>query len=233
MSLPYPGTWHCFFLLLPIPGDLPDSGIEPRSPSLADGFFTTEPPGRLIYVSVQFNSVSQLCPTLCDHMDCSTPGFPVYHQLPELTQTHVHCSVSLIFYVDFLVSISFISALIFVVSFLLSTLSLQVKVAQMCLTLCDPMDCSPWNCSGQNIGMGSFSFLQGIFPTQGSNPGFLHCRRILYQLSHKGSPRILEWVGYPFSSGSSWPMNETGVSCIAGGFFTNWAIREAHRLFCF
>ena len=78
-----------------------------------------------------------------------------------------------------------------------------VNVAQLCLTLCDPMDCSPWNCSGQNIGMGSFSFLQGIFPTQGSNPGFLHCRRILYQLSHKGSPRILEWVGYPFSSGSS------------------------------
>ena len=42
--------------------------------------------------------------------------------------------------------------------------------------------------------------LQGIFPTQGSNPGLLHCRWILYQLSHQGSPRILEWVVYPFSS---------------------------------
>ena len=40
--------------------------------------------------SVQFSSVAQLCPTLCDPMDCSTPGFPVHHQLPELVQTHVH-----------------------------------------------------------------------------------------------------------------------------------------------
>ena len=39
--------------------------------------------------SVQFSSVNQLCPTLCDPMDCSTPGFPVHHQLPEFTQTHV------------------------------------------------------------------------------------------------------------------------------------------------
>ena len=39
---------------------------------------------------IQFNSVTQLCPTLCNPMDCSTPGFPVHHQLPELTQTHVH-----------------------------------------------------------------------------------------------------------------------------------------------
>ena len=45
--------------------------------------------------------------------------------------------------------------------------------------------------------MGSLSLLQGIFPTQGSNPGLLHCSRILYQLSHKGSPRILEWVAIP------------------------------------
>ena len=42
-----------------------------------------------------------------------------------------------------------------------------------------------------------------------------------------GKPRILEWVAYPFSRGSSWPRNQTGVSCIAGGFFTSWATREA------
>ena len=41
-------------------------------------------------ISVQFSSLSQSCLTLCDPMDCSTPGFPVCHQLPELTQTHVH-----------------------------------------------------------------------------------------------------------------------------------------------
>ena len=44
--------------------------------------------------------------------------------------------------------------------------------------------------------MGSLSLLQAIFPTQGLNPGLLHCRQILYQLSHKGSPRILEWVAF-------------------------------------
>ena len=85
---------------------------------------------------------------------------------------------------------------------------------------------SPWSSPGQNTGMDSLSLLQGIFPTQGSNPGLLHWGQILYQLSHKGSPRILEWVTYPFSSGSSQPRNRPGVSCIiAGGFFTNWAIR--------
>ena len=86
---------------------------------------------------------------------------------------------------------------------------------------------SPWNSPGQNTRMGSFSVLQGIFPTQGSNPGLWHCWQILYQMSHKGSPRILEWVAYPFSRGCSWPRNRTRVSCLAGGFFTNWTIREA------
>ena len=85
---------------------------------------------------------------------------------------------------------------------------------------------SPWNSPGQNTGVGSHSLLQGIFSTQGSNTGLLGCSRTLYQLSHKGSPRILEWVTYPFSSGSSWSINWTQVSCIAGGFFTKWAIRE-------
>ena len=89
--------------------------------------------------------------------------------------------------------------------------------------------CSPLNSPGQNTGVGSLSLLQGIFPTQGLNPGLLHYCQILYQLSHKGSPRILSWVAYPFSSRSSQPRNWTGVSCIAGGFFTNWAIREAQK----
>ena len=70
---------------------------------------------------------------------------------------------------------------------------------------------SPWNSPGQNTGVGSLSLLQGIFPTQGSNPGLPHCRQILNWLSHKGSPRILEWVACPFSSGPSRPRNRTGV----------------------
>ena len=49
---------------------------------------------------------------------------------------------------------------------------------------------------GQNTGVGSLCLLQGIFPTKGSNPGLLHCRWILCQLSHQGSPRILEWVAH-------------------------------------
>ena len=46
--------------------------------------------GVLLFSSVQFNSVTQSCPTLCNPMNCSTPGLPVHHQLPEFTQTHVH-----------------------------------------------------------------------------------------------------------------------------------------------
>ena len=48
---------------------------------------------------------------------------------------------------------------------------------------------SPWNSPGQNTGVGSLSLLQGIFLAQGLNPGLPHCRWILYELSHKGSPR--------------------------------------------
>ena len=103
----------------------------------------------------------------------------------------------------------------------------EVKVVQLCPTLCNTVDCSLRDSPGQNTGMGSLSFLQGIFPTWGSNPGLPKCRQILYQLSHKGSPRIPEWVAYPVSSGSSQPRNQTRVSCTAGEFFTNWATREA------
>ena len=103
----------------------------------------------------------------------------------------------------------------------------SVKVAQSFPTLWDPMD-SLWNSPGQNIGVGSGSLLQGILPTQGSNPGLPHCRQILHQLSHQRSPRILEWVVHPFSRGSSQPRNRTRVSCIAGRFSTSWATREAH-----
>ena len=86
---------------------------------------------------------------------------------------------------------------------------------------------SSWNSPGQNTGVGSLSLLQGIFPTHASNPGLPHCRWILYQLSHQGSPKTLEWVAYLFSSRSSQPRNWNRVSCITGGFFTNWATREA------
>ena len=67
---------------------------------------------------------------------------------------------------------------------------MYVKVAQSCLTLWPHGLYTPWNSPGQNTGVGSLFLLQGIFPTQGSNSGLLHCRRILNQLSHKGSPVV-------------------------------------------
>ena len=79
----------------------------------------------------------------------------------------------------------------------------EVNVAWSCLTLRPYGLYSPWNYPGQDTGVGNPSLLQGIFPTQGSNPGLLHCGWIPYQLSHKGRPRILERVAYPFSSRSS------------------------------
>ena len=82
----------------------------------------------------------------------------------------------------------------------------------------------PWVSPGQNTGVGGLSLLQGIIPTQGSNPGLPQCRRI---------PRILEWVVYPFSSRSSQTRKPTGVSCITGRFLTTPAIREAPREFEF
>ena len=114
------------------------------------------------------------------------------------------------------------------------TLKTLCLVAQSCPNLWDCMDCSPPGPSvhgmdslGKNTGVDCHALLQGILPTQGLNPGLPHCRQILHHLSHQGSPRILERVAYPFSRGSFWPRNRTRVFCIAGGFFTNWATREA------
>ena len=88
---------------------------------------------------------------------------------------------------------------------------------------------SPWNSPGKNTGVGSLPLLQGIFPTQGSKQGIPHCRWILYQLSHLGSPRILKWVAYPFSSRSSRPRNQTRVSCIAGGILYQLSYQGSHN----
>ena len=81
---------------------------------------------------------------------------------------------------------------------------LPCLVAQSCLTLCDPMDCSPpgffvhGDSPGKNTGVGCHALLQGIFPTQGLNPAILHGRRILYHVRHRGSPSILHVVVYIF-----------------------------------
>ena len=101
---------------------------------------------------------------------------------------------------------------------------------------------SPWISPGKNTGVGSLSFLQGIYPTHGSNLGIPHCRKILYHLSHQGSPKILEWVADPFCSRSSQPRNRTRVSSLQAYSLTtelseklsrkplSWLARNSHPM---
>ena len=90
------------------------------------------------------------------------------------------------------------------------------KVAQLCPTLCHPVNYIA--CGILQVRVLEWiavSSLQGIFPIQGSNPGLPHHRQILYQLSYQGSIRILVWIAYSFSRGSSQPRDWTRVSWIA------------------
>ena len=93
-------------------------------------------------------------------------------------------------------------------------------VAQLCPTLCDPMDCSLPGSSlrgdspGKNTGVGCHARLQGISPTKELKPGLPQVD-FFYYPSRQGSPIILEWVAYPFSRGFSQFRNRAGVTCIA------------------
>ena len=164
------------------------------------------------------SEVAQSCPTLCNPMDCSLPGSSVHgifqakvlewvaisfsrgsSQPRELNPGHPHCESER-----------------------------KWKSLSHVRLFVTPWTIWSMDLSRSEYGVGSLSLLQGIFPIQGSDPGFLHSRQILNQLSHQGSPRILEWVAYSLSSGSFRPKNWIRVSHIAGRFFTNWAIREAH-----
>ena len=85
---------------------------------------------------------------------------------------------------------------------------------------------SPWNSPGQNTGVGSLSLLQGVFLTQGSNPGPPHCRLIIYPAEPQGKPKnarvgSLSLLQQIFST---WELNWSLLK--KGRFFTNWAIRE-------
>ena len=85
---------------------------------------------------------------------------------------------------------------------------------------------SPWNSPAWNTGVGSLSLLQGIFPAQGSNRGLPRYRRILYPLGHQGSPKILERVAYPFSSGSPNPGIEPGSSTLQVDSAVEWNMQR-------
>ena len=162
-------------------------------------------------------------------MDCSPPGSSVHGDSPD-KNTGVDCHVLLqgifptqesnwgfLHYRWILYQLSYQGS-----PKLLCALSLQ-----SCPTLCDPMDCSSPSSSvhgdspDKNARVGRHALLQGIFPTQGSNPDLLGCRWILNHLTHQRSSRILEWVAYLFSRRSSQPRNRTRVSCITCRFFTS------------
>ena len=158
----------------------------------------------------------QSCPTLCDPRDGSPPGSPVPGILQARTLEWFAISFSSAW--KWKVKVKSLSRV-----WLLATpwtAALQAPpsmgfsrqeywsgqhiihclcshvclVTQLCLILCDPMDCSPpgssvtGNSPGKNTGVGCHALLYGIFPTQGSNTGLVHCRQILYHLSHQGSP---------------------------------------------
>ena len=96
------------------------------------------------------------------------------------------------------------------------------------------MECSPPGSSvcGDSPGknwVDCHALLQGVSPTQGLNPGLPHYSGF-FNSEPPGKPKNTGVVAYPFSRGSSWPKNWTGVSCIASEFFTNWVNKEAQRL---
>ena len=104
-------------------------------------------------------------------------------------------------------------------------------VAQ-CLTLCDPTDCSlsgssvPGNSPGKKTEVGCHVLLPGDLPNPGIKPRSPALQADSLFTSHRRSSRILEWVTYPLSRGNFLSRNQTRVNCIAGRFFTSWAIRE-------
>ena len=100
-----------------------------------------------------------------------------------------------------------------------------VKVIQLCRTLWDPMDYTVHGLLQARI----LEWVAFSFSRVSSLPRSPSLQEdSLPAETQGGSPIILEWVAYPFASGSSWPRVRTGVSWIAGGIFTNWAIREVH-----
>ena len=109
------------------------------------------------------SEVAQSCPTLSDPMDCSPPGSSV-------------CGIFQARVLEW------------------GAIAFSSLIMQLCLNLCNPMDCSIPGSSvygdypGKNTRVGCHALLQGIFPTQGSNPGLPHWRQIIHSLSHQGSP---------------------------------------------
>ena len=168
------------------------------------------------------------CVWLCDPMNCSTPGLPIHHQLPQFTQTHVHWvgdaiqpphplsspsppALNLSQHQGLFQWVGSSYQVTKVLEFQLLHQSFQWVFRTNSL---GPRGLfSSWNSLGQNTGVGSLSLLQGIFPTQGSNPGLPQCRWILHQLSHKGS---MERLSDPLREREG-AAGKEGRVCLLGG----------------
>ena len=148
-------------------------------------------------------SRSAKCPTLCNLMDCSPPGSSVHGDSPgKITGVGCHA----------LLQGNLPNPGIEPRSPALQADSLPSEAPR----------------KPKNTGVGSLCLLQGIFPTQESNPGLLHCGQILYQLSHQGSPRILQWIAIPSPVDLPDTGIEPGSPTLQADCFP--ASKEAHRV---
>ena len=142
------------------------------------------------------SEVAQSCPTLSDPMDCSPPGSSIhgifqarvlewgaiaFSRISIQLFKEIQCMILLTNILYQRVSNFFLNQIIVLVAQMSD--SLRPHELQPTRLLC------PWDSSGKNIGVSSHSILRGIFPTQRSNPGLPHGRRILYHLNHQGSPQ--------------------------------------------
>ena len=105
-------------------------------------------------------------------------------------------------------------------------------VIQLCVTLCNPKDCSPPGTSVCEDSPGKNTEWVAMPSSSESSQSRIEPRSPTLQADSlpsepSGKPKNTEWVAYPFSRGSSQPRNQSRVSCIADGFFTSWATREA------
>ena len=134
-----------------------------------------------------------LCQILGNSMDCRPPDFSVHGIVPGRTRVGCHFLLQGIFWIQ--------GSNLYLLHWLPDSLPLSHQCIHSwslshVLLFCDPMDCSPPGSTvhrdspDKNTGVDCHALLQGIFPTQELNPSLLHCRQILYCLSHQGSPLI-------------------------------------------
>ena len=135
------------------------------------------------FSSVQFSSVAQSCPTLCDPMNRSTPGIPVHHHLPEFTQTHVHRVRDAIQPRNVISNVLLVLKMSESVCHSVMSDSLQSHGLQPARLLC------PWDFPCKNAGMGCHSLLRGIFLTM----ALLHCKKILNNEAIEREYFVLKW----------------------------------------